>query len=423
IRQPHMTNYKEIHASSEKRVEWLTQVIIPRSKNALLSINMTLNPNPSQDKLWEGAHSLLRDHSGRVREMSLNFLAYSGWQPDEVKGLLSRLKNPLPFLEILHVSTTGDAERLISIPMNVVEDVHAPNLKSLTLSWVKLVSSPRATSLITTLTLEFGMWSNLMLTSTGLGLDDDSSSDLADRFFDSPVVLRDLKRLALMETSERCLRILSSISCPAATNIEIITHCRHFFASRLGELGEKVAILVPTVKFLTIKVASLYKDPRETRTVWLSLRGPRNIENESCSPSDLPVQAELKLSIHSSVSDEGILSPLLPALDLQELEILEISPRVPLEPLKENFGKLLLLHTIVVLENRNTVGTNTVAEALVPDGVSARSDQSSSWYLGVRNARLNPRIVDVDAQNEELSIEVKTEQRDSSRMFFGGQVV
>ncbi|KAG6835016.1 hypothetical protein H0H93_005590 [Arthromyces matolae] len=410
--------------SYEKCVEWLTQVIIPRSKNALLSVNMTLDFDPSCVTSWEGAHSLLRDHSGRVREMSLDFLAYSGWELIEVEGLLSRLQNPLPSLEILRVSVTGNAAEkpTISIPSNV----HAPNLKRLTLVGdVKLVPSPRVTSLITTLTLKYGLWSvtsivlvlqafkklqNLTLKSTG---PKDSSSDLDDPFFDSPVVLQELKRFTLKETCKRCLSILSSISCPAATNIEIITHSR--FSSAFKELGEKVAILIPTVKVLAIKFSPFYQESR--KTVWLSLRGPRDIDNESWSP---PVQTERKLSIQISSSDENLFSTLLPSFYLQELEILEISPGLSSNFLKEKFGSLPSLHTIVVLEDIYKRGTSAVAEALVPDGLSSHSPQSNSWYLGVRNARLNPRIVDVDAQNEELSIgeSLLTTQKRFTRSYY-----
>ncbi|KAG6834776.1 hypothetical protein H0H93_007457, partial [Arthromyces matolae] len=427
--------------SHENRVEWLTQVIIPRSKNALLSVNMTLDP--SRVTFWEGAHFLLRDHSRRIREFGLNFLALLGWQPLEVKCLLSRLiANPLPSLEILHVSITGDAARLKTtcIPSNVLGEVHAPNLKSLTLiGEVKLAPvAPRVTLLITNLTLEYRGTSsvfeiisllesskklqNLTLKLTAHSVDADSSSSSVNlkHYFRSPIVLRELKRFTLVDTCKRCLSILSSISCPAATNINV--KVLPFYVPFESEgLVQKLATLIHPVKSLTIKVCTDFDE-----TLSLLVRGPLrlgNIENRdqsswesppsanfsssssSSSSFESPIQTDLvELYIQTSIprSDKTAFSTLLNPFDFQDLEILEMPPGVPTNILKAKFGSLSLLHTISIVGDVYSHATRGVVEALVGDEVSP--DESRSWYLGVRNSRLNPRIVDVDAENEDLAI-------------------
>ncbi|KAG6818683.1 hypothetical protein H0H93_002820 [Arthromyces matolae] len=375
----------------DANAEWLNQVVLRRSTRSLLAIHTDLT-HPQQDK-WKGVQTVFCDHAHRVRELGLRFLVHQESKLADAVDLLSGLAKPMPCLETLLVS--NESYDPLDIDVHVLER-NAPNLKALTLvnCVVQMAVDVPLVLPIEHLTLEKRMAASHILAVLGAceKLQELTINSVREDMAPTtrPVVLRHLKQLTFIENSSLCVKMLSSLSCPALTHVKT--------SGRLSptDLGQCLPRYIPLVKFFHIRVVYTSCEEEDLKEVSLTVRGIRDLKDvnrQFTSDNDFPMSIQ---SVFESPGDY-ILPTLLRSFNLWSLEVLQMSTTIPSKYLCKYFGDLPLLHTITFVDS------DWQPLYDVTNAIRGQLWQSEEWYKEVRDARLTAQTVDVDAQNEQLS--------------------
>ncbi|KAG6818684.1 hypothetical protein H0H93_002821, partial [Arthromyces matolae] len=356
--------------------KWLSKIILPRSKNSSLSIQIKACENREHNQRCEAAQIMLRNHSQRICNLGL-------WgHCSKVIDLISQKTIILPHLENLDVGACrilADVLQHMAPTLKALSLYHSnlhlqPHLplslpiKSLTLVSVSIESFTHLVALLKACEKVQQLTFDTIL----LSREEDPEAPI-----EPSVVLPNLKRLTIMGkscTERHMAEILSTISFPVLTRIKICTQAFEISS----ELLRATTRFIHPVKFLSV-----------TSDLSFSLSGisPLSRSGQWSIP-----QNHLKLSIQGSAHETIVRTfyrKLSDTFTLDGLEILEISTQFALISLREVIGELPSVHTL-----------NIFGGVLLP---ICSNPQFFHWYGYVKELWLKPQVADIDVQDKELS--------------------
>ncbi|KAG6836057.1 hypothetical protein H0H93_011915 [Arthromyces matolae] len=125
---------------------------------------------------------------------------------------------------------------------------------------------------------------------------------------------------------------------------------------------------------------------------------PDTVSEPCTSEHDLQFQIETKTRSTNVVG--GSVASLLQVLPLQDLNVLELMVSDATHAHFGLFGYLPSLHTINLHPD---ISLAEVSQGLLSNSEWETTSQLPYWYLEIRQSRLRPRIIDVDAENDRLT--------------------
>ncbi|KAG6826360.1 hypothetical protein H0H92_016152 [Tricholoma furcatifolium] len=305
--------------------EGLSNILLPRSKNAPLHVKASLK----RDLSWKPAFLGVLKEFHRIRELSFAFSEFE-FPHSSLGEIISRLTYPAPALEkfVLNAEFFNGNRHL---PLNLFDN-HAPKLKTLKLrccsirpDWSFLVG---LTALkLTTCDLSIEQSITLLKATpnlTKLCLVDvcrsDSTQPHPDRVF-----LPHLEELEIQDNE--VVKLLACITHPSTTLI-LVASCSVYSPDFLYTLGQQVAMCISYVHQLGLI--------RRRRFYFLDILGWRS--QNDCLPSVRAVVGKVR-TLHG-------LRSLLKALPLTRLETLRVDVKLPAGFWVEMFGSLTSLESI-----------------------------------------------------------------------------
>ncbi|KAG6885434.1 hypothetical protein C0993_001751 [Termitomyces sp. T159_Od127] len=319
-----------------RRTSWITEVLLPRSGDVPLHINVTLFRRVT----WEGLRKALEEMH-RIRELAFTDKYVA---PVRIDKLLSGLTDPAPILESFRVDT-GSRQNIHRLPDNLFGGF-APKLRKLKLKSCIMPTSSPLLSGITILVLEdldtCLSFSKLVTLLRGTPNVETLKLKRACKFTlrsgkivrPSPKVtveLSHLRRLVMRETVIGCGIFLSHI-CHASRLARLEIEPHECDANEAQVLGHQLAARMSSVSHLTV----LSRGKLEIYGQW---------EEKNKPPTDLEFYIQLPgLSDYRSDATKVILS----ILPLANIRSLRTTCKLALDFWLERFADMTYLNTICV---------------------------------------------------------------------------
>ncbi|KNZ78087.1 hypothetical protein J132_02277 [Termitomyces sp. J132] len=378
-----------------RRKRWVTEVIIPRSTGFPLHISVSVNQQ-SRKVFPQVLHQMHRIYKLKVKSTDSRARA---------QNLLDTLTKAAPILEYLKADMNTDFENIHHLPEGLFDHT-APKLRKLVLRNCSIPSSSPILPGITTLTLKclFGGLTlsqliDLLQAARNIKKlelcrpcsfnEDDRQLRRSSSSSKRHVVLHHLNDLTIIEEGVECAILLSSISCPSATHIQVqprLPRGRGFDA--VPELQEELATCISPVNRLTIMNITGME-----RSILL-LHSKRGKRKDNQVPSDLT----LEIVMHDNTL--WMLKSLVHTFALIDLQCLEMKSWVPPDFLLGEFGDLPSLHTVDV-----KLRPSAMIRALMRD---VSQQEAQDWFdnIPIKSAKVSAstqRIDEHQAQSSERS--------------------
>ncbi|KAG5340255.1 hypothetical protein C0989_002357 [Termitomyces sp. Mn162] len=318
------------------------------------------------------------------------------------QNLLDTLTKAAPILEYLKADMNTDFENIHHLPEGLFDHT-APKLRKLVLRNCSIPSSSPILPGITTLTLKclFGGLTlsqliDLLQAARNIKKlelcrpcsfnEDDRQLRRSSSSSKRHVVLHHLNHLTIIEEGVECAILLSSISCPSATHIQVqprLPRGRGFDA--VPELQEELATCISPVNRLTIMNITGME-----RSILL-LHSKRGKRNDNQVPSDLTLEIEM----HDNTL--WMLKSLIHTFALIDLQCLEMKSWVPPDFLLGEFGDLPSLHTVDV-----KLRPSAMIRALMRD---VSQQEAQDWFdnIPIKSAKVSASTQRIDEHQEQSS--------------------